>query len=107
LSLEDGAATLTIFTARSVACAIQHFPQAPKAWIVCGGGRRNPALLGALEVEIEGLVMPAEAQGLDGDALEAEAFAYLAVRSLRRLPLSFPSTTRVPAPITGGILHTA
>jgi anhydro-N-acetylmuramic acid kinase len=107
LSLEDGAATLTIFTARSVACAIQHFPQAPKAWIVCGGGRRNPALLGALEVEIEGLVMPAEAQGLDGDALEAEAFAYLAVRSLRRLPLSFPSTTRVPAPTTGGILHTA
>jgi anhydro-N-acetylmuramic acid kinase len=107
LSLEDGAATLTLFTARSVAAAIQHFPQAPGAWIICGGGRRNPALLGALEAEIEGLVMPAEAQGLDGDALEAEAFAYLAVRSLRRLPLSFPSTTRVPAPTTGGILHTA
>jgi anhydro-N-acetylmuramic acid kinase len=107
LSLEDGAATLTLFTARSVAAAIQHFPQAPGAWIICGGGRRNPALLGALEAEIEGLVMPAEAQGLDGDALEAEAFAYLAVRSLRHLPLSFPSTTRVRAPTTGGILHTA
>ncbi|MGH6874553.1 MAG: anhydro-N-acetylmuramic acid kinase [Aestuariivirgaceae bacterium] len=107
LSLEDGAATLTLFTARSVAAAIQHFPQAPRAWIICGGGRRNPALIGALEAEIEGLVMPAEAQGLDGDSLEAEAFAYLAVRSLRGLPLSFPSTTRVPVPTSGGILHTA
>jgi anhydro-N-acetylmuramic acid kinase len=107
LSLEDGAATLTLFTARSIAAAIQHFPQAPKAWIVCGGGRRNPALLGALEAEIDSPVMPAEAQGLDGDSLEAEAFAYLAVRSLRGLALSYPSTTRVSAPTTGGVLHTA
>jgi anhydro-N-acetylmuramic acid kinase len=62
--------------------------------------------MAALERVVEGLVMPAEAQGLDGDAMEAEAFAYLAVRSLHGLPLSFPSTTRVAAPTPGGVHHT-
>ncbi|HYM99299.1 MAG TPA: anhydro-N-acetylmuramic acid kinase [Aestuariivirgaceae bacterium] len=108
MSLEDGAATLTLFTARSIAAAVNHLPDSPKAWIICGGGRRNPALMGALENAVqEGIVMPAEAQGLNGDALEAEAFAYLAVRSLHGLPLSFPSTTRVPVPMPGGVHHTA
>ena len=105
-SVEDGAATLTMFTARTIATAVKHLPEVPKIWIVCGGGRRNPALMGALENSVSGLVMPAEAQGLDGDSIEAEAFAYLAVRSLRGLPLSFPSTTRVAAPMPGGVLHT-
>lgn len=107
MSLEDGAATLTVFTARSIAAAVHHLPEPPRAWVICGGGRRNPALMGALENLVRGVVMPAEAQGLNGDSLEAEAFAYLAVRSLRGLPLSFPSTTRVPAPMPGGVHHTA
>ena len=106
MSLEDGAATLTMFTARAIAASVDHLPEPPKVWIICGGGRRNPALMGALENSAPGLVMPAEAQGLDGDSMEAEAFAYLAVRSLRGLPLSFPSTTRVAAPMPGGVLHT-
>lgn len=106
LSLEDGAATLTMFTARAIAAAVDHLPAPPKVWIICGGGRRNPALMGALENCVAGLVMPAEAQGLDGDSMEAEAFAYLAVRSLHGLPLSFPSTTRVAEPMPGGVLHT-
>jgi anhydro-N-acetylmuramic acid kinase len=107
LTLEDGAATLTAFTARSIAAAVRHLPENPQAWIVCGGGRRNPALMGSLEIAVKGLVMPSEAQGLNGDSLEGEAIAYLAVRSLRGLPLSFPSTTRVPAPMPGGVHHTA
>jgi anhydro-N-acetylmuramic acid kinase len=106
LSLEDGAATLTMFTARAIAAAVAHLPEPPRAWIICGGGRRNPALMGALENSVAGLVMPAEAQGFDGDSMEAEAFAYLAVRSLHGLPLSFPSTTRVAQPMPGGVLHT-
>jgi anhydro-N-acetylmuramic acid kinase len=107
LSLEDGAATLTLFSARAIAGALSHLPEEPKVWIVCGGGRKNPALMGALENSLPGLVMPAEALGFDGDSLEAEAFAYLAVRSLRGLPLTFPSTTRVPTPTPGGVHHTA
>jgi anhydro-N-acetylmuramic acid kinase len=107
MSLEDGAATLTVFTARAIAAALDHLPESPKAWIVCGGGRHNPALMGALENSLQAVVVPAEAQGLNGDSVEAEAFAYLAVRSLRGLPLSFPSTTRVPAPMPGGVHHTA
>jgi anhydro-N-acetylmuramic acid kinase len=107
MSLEDGAATLTVFTARAIAAALDHLPESPKAWIVCGGGRHNPALMGALENSLQSVVVPAEAQGLNGDSVEAEAFAYLAVRSLRGLPLSFPSTTRVPAPMPGGVHHTA
>jgi anhydro-N-acetylmuramic acid kinase len=107
LSLEDGAATLTMFSARAIAGSLRHLPEEPKLWIICGGGRKNPALMGALENSLPGLVMPAEAHGYNGDSLEAEAFAYLAVRSLRGLPLTFPSTTRVPVPTPGGVHHTA
>jgi anhydro-N-acetylmuramic acid kinase len=107
LSLEDGAATLTMFSARAIAGALRHLPEEPRLWIICGGGRKNPALMGALENSLPGLVAPAEAHGFNGDSLEAEAFAYLAVRSLRGLPLTFPSTTRVPVPMTGGVHHTA
>ncbi len=107
LPLEDGAATLARFTARSIAAARRHLPGQPSLWVVCGGGRHNPALMAALEEEVGGTVTTAEAQGFDGDAVEAEAFAYLAVRSLRGLPLSFPRTTGVARPTTGGVLHTA
>lgn len=102
---EDGAATLTAFTAKAIARSIEHLPEAPQSWIICGGGRHNPSLMGMLEEELSGLVAPAEALKLDGDAIEAEAFAYLAVRSLRGLPLSFPTTTGVAEPMTGGVLH--
>jgi anhydro-N-acetylmuramic acid kinase len=104
LSAADGAATLTAFTAASIAAARAHLPQAPARWIVCGGSRRNRTLMGMLEARLGAPVVPAEAVGIDGDALEAEAWAYLAVRSLQGLPISFPGTTGVPFPISGGVL---
>ncbi len=104
LSPADGAATLTALTAASIARAREHFPEPAALWIVAGGGRRNRTLMTMLAARIEAAVAPAEAVGIDGDALEAEAWAYLAVRSLKGLPLSFPGTTGVAAPLTGGVL---
>jgi len=107
LSVEDGAATLTEITAVAVAAAARHFPAPARQWLVTGGGRHNPALMGALRRPLGVPVRPVEAAGWDGDALEAQAFAYLAVRSLDRLPLSLPSTTGVPQPTSGGRLFAA
>ena len=101
----NGAATLTAFTAAAVARSLDFLPAAPGRWLVTGGGRHNPVLMAALGVALGVPVEPIEAIGADGDALEAQAFAYLAVRSLRGLPLSFPSTTGVPRPTTGGAHH--
>lgn len=101
----DGAATLTAFTAAAVALAERHFPAPPRRWLVGGGGRRNPALMAALRSRLARPVDPVEAAGWDGDAMEAQAFAYLAVRSLRGLPISLPSTTGAARPLTGGRLH--
>jgi anhydro-N-acetylmuramic acid kinase len=102
--LADGAATLTEISAAAVAAATRHFPAAPREWLVCGGGRRNPALMAALARLLPAPVHPVEAAGWDGDALEAQAFAYLAVRSVLELPLSLPTTTGVPRPMRGGRL---
>lgn len=102
LSLEDGAATLTAFTAESVSRAVSHLPSRPVRWLVTGGGRKNPTLMDRLAKSLDADVMPTEAAGIDGDAMEAQAFAYLAVRSLRGLPLSGPTTTGVSQPTTGG-----
>jgi anhydro-N-acetylmuramic acid kinase len=102
LSLADGAATLTEMTAAAVAAATRYFPAPPREWLVCGGGRRNPAVMAALGRHLQVSVRAVEAVGWDGDALEAQAFAYLAVRSLRGLPLSLPSTTGIPQAATGG-----
>ena len=107
LSLEDGAATLTEMTATAVATATRHFPAVVQEWLVTGGGRHNPALMEALRRRLGLPVRPVEATGWNGDALEAQAFAYLAVRSLEGLPLSLPSTTGVPRPTTGGRLFKA
>jgi anhydro-N-acetylmuramic acid kinase len=107
LSLEDGAATLTAFTAECVARSVKLLPAPPGEWSVCGGGRHNPVLMAELEARLDADVQAAEEAGWSGDDIEAECFAYLAVRSLRRLPLSFPKTTRVPRPMSGGVLHTA
>ncbi|MGY9054062.1 MAG: anhydro-N-acetylmuramic acid kinase [Alphaproteobacteria bacterium] len=104
LSPADGAATLVAFTAASVAAACDHFPTTPLTWHVGGGGRHNPVLMQALRMRLGGSVEPVEAKGIDGDGLEAEAFAYLAMRSVRGLPISFPGTTNAPRPLTGGVL---
>ncbi len=107
LSLADGAATLTEMSAASVAAALRHFPAPPREWLVCGGGRHNPALMAALASLLAVPVRPVEAVGWDGDALEAQAFAYLAVRSVLGLPLSLPTTTGAPRPMSGGRLFPA
>lgn len=101
LSPEDGAATLTAFTAAAVVAL--PLPEVPGQWIVCGGGRLNPVLMAELTRRVVGQVVPAEAEGWSGDALEAQCFGFLAVRSQRGLPLSFPGTTGVPAPCLGGV----
>ncbi|MDX2309176.1 MAG: anhydro-N-acetylmuramic acid kinase [Hyphomicrobium sp.] len=102
MSLEDGAATLTALTVAGLARARQHMPEQPEVWIICGGGRKNRTIMTGLAGAVENAVVPAEAAGLDGDAIEAEAWAYLAVRSLEGLPITFPGTTGVPEPLTGG-----
>jgi anhydro-N-acetylmuramic acid kinase len=100
---EDGAATLTAFTAAAVAQAGTLLPEPPLRWLVAGGGRHNPVLMAALRHRLPAPVDAVEAVGWDGDALEAQAFAFLAVRSLRGLPLTWPSTTGVPDALTGGV----
>lgn len=105
LSVADGAATLTQGTARAIALAARHFPAPVTQWVMCGGGARNPALMRAIAGETRARVVTAADLGWDGDALEAQAFAFLAVRSLRGLPLTFPGTTGVARPLTGGRLN--
>jgi anhydro-N-acetylmuramic acid kinase len=107
LSLEDGAATLTAFTAASIGKAREHMPREPRTWIVCGGGRKNKTLMSMLAAHVQNAVVPAEALGLNGDVIEAEAWAYMAVRSVLKLPITFPQTTGVAAPMTGGVLAQA
>jgi len=104
LSLEDGAATLAMFTVRAVQRATVFLPEPPVRWLVTGGGRKNKFIMRELETALGAPVRPTEAVGIDGDVLEAQAFAYLAVRSLADRPLSGPTTTGVPAPQTGGRL---
>jgi anhydro-N-acetylmuramic acid kinase len=104
-SIADGAATLTALTAAALACAVAALPHAPANWIVGGGGARNPTLMRMIAERLApARVETADAVGWSSDALEAQAFAYLAVRSLRDLPLTFPGTTGVPQPMTGGVL---
>jgi len=107
LAPADGAATLVAFTAAAVAKAVALLPEPPVRWLICGGGRHNPAIMRALRQALKTPVAPVEDVGWDGDALEAQAFAFLAVRALLQLPLSFPGTTGVPMPLTGGRLHPA
>ncbi len=107
LSPADGAATLTAVTARAVAKAAELLPLPPEIWIVTGGGRRNETIMTQLADQLAAPVKPTEALGWDGDMLEAQAFAYLAVRSLRNLAITFPGTTGVPRPLTGATFHPA
>ncbi|MDO8980740.1 MAG: anhydro-N-acetylmuramic acid kinase [Afipia sp.] len=105
MSTEDGAATLTAFTAASIAMIVPALPKLPTNWIVVGGGASNPTLMQMLGERVApASVMRGTDLGWSGDAVEAQAFAYMAVRSLKGLPLTFPGTTGVPAPLTGGVL---
>ena len=107
LSAADGAATLAAFTAATVALALRHLPVRPARLIVAGGGRHNPTLL-AMIAQRTGLTPESsDSLGWNGDAVEAEGFAYMAVRTLRNLPISFPGTTGVPVPTAGGVIHRA
>lgn len=103
-SVENGAATLAAMTVSCIEQAVCHMPAPPSRWLVCGGGRRNPVMMRMLAERLSSPVEAVETAGLDGDLLEAQAFAYLAVRAARGLPLSAPSTTGCRTPVAGGIL---
>jgi anhydro-N-acetylmuramic acid kinase len=100
----DGAATLTAFTTSAVGKALDLLPVRPNRLIVCGGGRHNPTIMAMLNGRAHVDAVPAETVGWRGDAIEAECFAFLAVRVLRGLPISFPTTTGAPRPLQGGKL---
>ncbi|QRM55611.1 anhydro-N-acetylmuramic acid kinase [Sinorhizobium sp. BG8] len=105
-SLEDGARTLAHLTAAAILKSAGHLPQKPSMYVICGGGRLNGVImkdLTELAANEGSSVMTAEVAGLDGDSMEAEAWAYLAVRCLRGLPLTYPGTTGVREPVSGGI----
>ncbi len=104
LSAENGAALLTAFVAASVGRGLDLLPQRPGKLIVTGGGRHNPAIMGALNERAGVTAVPTESVGWSGDAIEAQCFAFLGVRVLLDLPFSFPMTTGVPAPMGGGRL---
>ncbi|HEX5263979.1 MAG TPA: anhydro-N-acetylmuramic acid kinase, partial [Phenylobacterium sp.] len=102
LELEDAAATLVAFMAEAVRLGFDLMGQVPRELVVTGGGRHNPEIMKALAQRLPMPVRAAEHHGWRGDAIEAEAFAYLAARTAKGLPISFPKTTGVPKPMTGG-----
>ena len=102
LSPAGGAATLTAFTAAAIARAREYFPEPATTWIVCGGGRHNKFLMDQLRARVNAPVLAAADAGWDGDALEAEGFAYLAMRRRIKVAAFLPTTTGVPQPMTGG-----
>jgi anhydro-N-acetylmuramic acid kinase len=106
VSIEDGAATLTALTAAAVATILPYLPRPPASWIVAGGGARNPTLMRMLAERLAPAhVESGHEAGWSTDSLEAQAFAFLAVRSLRGLPISYPATTGAPRPLSGGVLE--
>ncbi len=107
LDLADGARTLAAVSAAAILKSVGHLPEKPRLWIVCGGGRKNPHIMRDLKAGAKAMdteVISAEEAGMDGDATEAEAWAYLAVRSQKKLPLTFPTTTGCEKPVSGGVL---
>ncbi|RDJ24985.1 anhydro-N-acetylmuramic acid kinase [Bosea caraganae] len=105
LSDADGAATLAAFTVESVVAALRHVPKQPKRWLVTGGGRLNQHFMTRFRERLGVPVETVESAGWAGDVIEAQTFGYLAIRSLKGLPLSLPGTTGVPAPLSGGRLN--
>lgn len=107
ISLEDGARTLAYVTAASIVKSVDLLPEPPKLWIICGGGRKHPSIMEDLNTLTSyqgGEVISAEQTGLDGDSMEAEAWAYLAIRSVKKLPLTYPMTTGCEKAVSGGVL---
>lgn len=102
LSPEDGAATLIAISAEAAAQAARGLSPTPLRWFVCGGGRLNPVYLRELRARLDAPVEAVEAVGLDGDAIEAQAMAFIAVRTLEGLPSTFPGTTGCRAPTVAG-----
>ena len=102
LSVEDGAASLAAFTTLAAVYTLNNMREKPRSLIVCGGGRHNKAMMWMLREHLDATVKTAEDVGWNSDAIEAQAFAYLAVRAKWKLPLSFPMTTGIPKPMTGG-----
>lgn len=104
LSLEDGAATATAFAAEAVSYSVSFYlPEAPKSLIVCGGGANNPTMVRFIRQRLPGIeVKTARDVGWNSDAIEAQAFAFLAARRLAGLPITFPTTTGAPEPLMGG-----
>ncbi|MEE2745641.1 MAG: anhydro-N-acetylmuramic acid kinase [Pseudomonadota bacterium] len=105
LNIEDGAATLTAFTVNAILHSANFFPIPVREWIVCGGGRQNKFLMRRLKEELSVPIKSANEIKWQGDAIEAQAFAYLAIRTILGLPTSLPSTTGASEPISGGILY--
>jgi anhydro-N-acetylmuramic acid kinase len=108
--LADGARTFATIAAEAILRGAEHLPKQPKLWVICGGGRKNPHIVGDLTLLAAkggARVVVAEEAGLDGDATEAEAWAFLAVRAMRGLPLTFPTTTGCARPVTGGVFTKA
>src|SRR5579871_1373390 len=104
LSAEDAAATATAIVAASIARARDHLPKSPSTFVIVGGGARNPTLLSMLRARLGATVLRGNDVGWRPDSIEAEAFAYLAVRTLKGLPLTFPTTTGVPRAMPGGVV---
>ena len=107
LSVEDGAATLAAFTVSSIAAAETHLPGKPHSYYITGGGRHNSYIMDGLRAALHGHIAPVEELGWNGDSVEAEGFAYFAVRSRLGLLITFPGTTGCPAPMSGGEYHPA
>jgi anhydro-N-acetylmuramic acid kinase len=105
LSAADGAATLTAFTAETVALALRHLPARPRRLLAVGGGRHNPTMLRMIGERTGLSPESGDTLGWNGDGVEAEGFAYMAVRALDGSPISFPGTTGVAKPLTGGVIH--
>ena len=109
LSLENGVSTITDFTAKLISSGINYVHDVKQSsmsrWLVCGGGRKNKYLLKSIKNNFEKLYIdPIEKYEVDGDFIESQAFAYLAIRSIEGMPISFPSTTRCKKPLTGGVI---
>ena len=105
MSPADGAATLTAFTVAAIARIVPLLPKMPKSWVICGGGARNHTMMRMLRERLAPApVQAADTLGWSSDAIEAQAFGFLAARGLKGLPLSYPATTGVPIPMTGGVI---
>ena len=102
LSVENGAATLAAFTTLAAVYTLNDMREKPRSVIICGGGRHNKGMMWMLREHLDATVKTSEEVGWNSDAIEAQAFAYLAVRAKWKMPISFPTTTGAPKPMTGG-----